>query len=304
MLSVIVNFYNNRREAMRTLHSMTRGYQCVADDTHFEVIAIDNGSSAPLTETEVRSFGPEFKYRYVQTQSPSPVEAINAACRDAIGDQVLVVIDGAHILSPGVFGSLKGAFSMFEKPFAATVGFHLGPKVQNVSVQEGYNQQVEDALLERIGWMDDGYRLFKAAGAFADDSGGWFGSLLESNAFAMRRDDFLAMGGLDERFQSRGGGLVNLDFFRRALCRQDLQYVMLLGEGSFHQVHGGVATNAPLNHHPWNDFHAEYREIRGAAFEPERRRPFFLGSLPDECLAIAQATATRAFGFWRTQVGK
>src|ERR1700730_17307157 len=102
MLSIIVNFFNNQREAENTLHSMTRGYQSVPAGIPYEVIAVDNGSKLQLSADRVRTFGPEFLYKYVATRSVSPVEAINAACREARGDEVLVVIDGAHILSPGV----------------------------------------------------------------------------------------------------------------------------------------------------------------------------------------------------------
>ena len=37
MLSVVVNFFNNRREAQNTLHSLTRGYQSRVEDIPYEV---------------------------------------------------------------------------------------------------------------------------------------------------------------------------------------------------------------------------------------------------------------------------
>jgi hypothetical protein len=263
------------------------------------VIAVDNGSPRPLSESEVRAFGPEFSYRYVQTQSVSPAQAINAACRDAAGEQLLVIIDGAHILSPGVFQLVTAAFRLFPSPFVATVPFHLGPGEQSQSIVEGYNQQVEDELLRRAGWKQNGYRLYTVTGNFSDGSGGWFGGLFESGCFAIRKDAFLSLGGFDERFLARGGGLVNLDFFQRALSRPDLEYVMLLGEGTFHQVHGGVATNAPPGQHPWREFHAEYVRIRGNRFERVPRRPFFMGSFPPEALHIAKISMEEGSRFWQ-----
>ncbi len=263
MLSVVVNFYNNRREALNTLYSLTRTYQQGAGDIPYKVLAVDNGSSQPLTESEVRAFGPEFRYRYVRTGSASPVEAINAACRDAVGEYLLVMIDGAHIVSPGVLRLASQAFQLFAAPFVATVPFHLGPKTQNESIREGYNQLVEDEMLRASGWKENGYRLYTVAGSFADTGMGWFGGMFESSCFGIRKADYLSMGGLDERYQSRGGGLVNVDFFERALSRPDLEYVMLLGEGTFHQFHGGVASNALLARHPWHEFHEEYVRIRG-----------------------------------------
>jgi glycosyltransferase involved in cell wall biosynthesis len=170
MLSVIVNFYNNRREAPNTLHSLTRAYQKNIQHIPYEVIALDNGSTLPLSEADVRAFGPEFRYAFVATDSPSPVTAINMACREVAGDFVMIIIDGAHILTPGIIQLTHGAFRLIAAPFVATVPFHLGPKKQNRSILEGYNQDIEDALLSSVGWRDNGYRLFNATGSYSDGS--------------------------------------------------------------------------------------------------------------------------------------
>src|SRR5208282_1648981 len=160
----------------------------------------------------------------------SPATAINAACREVAGEHLLVIIDGAHIVSPGVFELTQRAFALFPSAFAVTVPFHLGPKRQNISMLEGYNQTLEDKFLEHSGWKTNGYALYRIAGDFSDGNLGWFGRLSESGCFGIRKSDFLEMGGFDERFQSPGGGLVNLDFFLRAVSNPKMQYVMLLGE--------------------------------------------------------------------------
>ena len=298
-LSVVVNFYNNRREALNTLYSLTREYQVGARDIPYEVIALDNGSPQPLSEAEVRAFGREFRYRYFPTQSVSPVEAINEACSEARGEQLMVMIDGAHVVTPRVLRLASEAFQRFPSPFVATVPFHLGPTRQNWSIQQGYNQQVEDRLLQDCGWKRNGYKLYSVSGAFADVSGGWYGQLLESGCFAMRKADYLALGGYDERFQSRGGGLTNLDLFERALRSRDLNYVVLLGEGTFHQVHGGVASNASISQHPWKEFHQEYMQIRGRQYAPVPRKPSFLGEVTQEALHVAEASRKLAAEIWQ-----
>ena len=58
------------------------------------------------------------------------------------------------------------------------------------------------------------------------------------------------LGGLDERFALPGGGLVNHDLYRRACALHGVELVVLLGEGTFHQYHGGAATSRRLT---WDD---------------------------------------------------
>jgi hypothetical protein len=302
MLSIIVNFYNNRREAMNTLYSLTRAYQRDAQAIEFEVIVLDHGSTLPLNETDVRAFGPEFHYRFVETKAVSPAAAINAACREARGERLLVIIDGAHILSPGIYSLASRAFDQFAAPLIATAPFHLGPKQQNESVNEGYNQQIEDDLLARSGWRENGYGLYTIAGSFADPGMGWFGCAYETSCFGIGKTEYLALGGFEERFVSRGGGLVALDFFQRAITRDHGDYVMLLGEGSFHQFHGGVASNAPKAAHPWKEFHAEFVRIRGKPFARTPRRPFYFGTLPNEAIAAARMSAEHGLGLWQNAI--
>ena len=67
-------------------------------------------------------------------------------------------------------------------------------------------------------------------------------------------------------FQSPGGGLINHDIWNRVCETGTSNLIMLLGEGTFHQVHGGVATNSLQS--PWDGFVREYENIRG---KPYRR---------------------------------
>ena len=56
-LSIIVIFFDMRREASRTLYSLSDIYQRGISASDYEVIAIDNASSRPLTPSEVLGFG-------------------------------------------------------------------------------------------------------------------------------------------------------------------------------------------------------------------------------------------------------
>jgi hypothetical protein len=96
------------------------------------------------------------------------------------------------------------------------------------------------------------------------------------------------LGGFDERFDVPGGGLLNLDTFRRAMELPSARRVVPLGEATFHQVHGGIATNAPLD--GWSErlmrWCAQYVEIRGDEHRlPDQREPsIFIGTLSPHVL--------------------
>jgi cephalosporin hydroxylase len=48
---------------------------------------------------------------------------------------------------------------------------------------------------------------------------------------------------MDEGFSMPGGGFTNLDLYERIGATPGVNVVTILGEGSFHQVHGGTTTN-------------------------------------------------------------
>lgn len=278
-LSIVVVFHDMRREAARTLATLDLPYQRGVSAGDYEVLAVDNGSATPVDPADLAPAGPALRYELAPPGAPSPCAAINRAVAAARGEYVMVCIDGARMLSPGLVHEALRALEHWPRPFVYTLGMHLGPKPQNESMLEGYDQAAEDALLARIPWREDGYLLFGVSSLAYSSRDGFFGRLSESNCFAMRRDDFLALGGMDERFSSPGGGLVNLDFFNRAHQLPGVAPVMLLGEATFHQFHGGVATNVPLQEHPWERMAAEYKAIRGVDFAPLAGRPHYMGWL-------------------------
>jgi len=219
----------------------------------------------------------------ISKRARSPVSAINDAARNARGDAIALCIDGARMLSPGIIRLMLDAFNMCGNPVVATLAWHLGPKSQNDSISEGYNQLAEDNLLDGVNWQKDGYELFRISALAGSSARGWFRPISESNCLAVRRESWARMGGLHEGFVSPGGGLVNLDFYREA-CGQLGELVILLGEGTFHQFHGGVATNVPRTEHPWSAFHEEYMRIRGRAFSAPQKEAVYLGTVRQQAL--------------------
>lgn len=281
-LSIIVAFHNMAREAPRTLYTLSAQYQRGVTESEYEVIVIDHGSTTPLDASMVEAMGSNFTL--VRTApGPSPAAAINRCAFQSRGDLICICIDGARMLSPGVVRHMLDAARISREPVVATLAFHLGPKMQNLSMLEGYCQAVEDTLLESIDWRGDGYSLFSIASLAGSSAEGWLRPLGESNCLSVPRGLFERLGGLDERFVAPGGGLVNLDFYRRAVDSCDL-LVMLLGEATFHQFHGGVATNVPMESHPGASFAAEYSSIRGCDYLRPQRQALLLGTCSPQAL--------------------
>jgi glycosyltransferase involved in cell wall biosynthesis len=298
MLSVIVVLFNMQREAPRTLYSLSSLYQAGVCEKDYEVIVIDNGSSQPMPAQQVMSFGSNFQYIvHGDTAALSPCRAINDAVALAKGDYVGVMIDGARIASPGLIRHALDALRLYDKGIVATLAWHLGPKPQSLSIKDGYCQDKEDQLLDSIEWKKNGYLLFNISSFAWSSSCGYFGNLPESNAFFMDKSFYSALEGFDERFCLPGGGLANLDFYKRACESLHAETVLLLGEGTFHQVHGGIATNA-VNSDYIELAMQEYYSIKKMKFNPPISNPALFGrptreSFPWIALSISSMTQDR-----------
>jgi len=292
MISIIVVIYDMTREAPRTLFTLSPSYQQCIDADDYEVIVIDNGSPEPLGDQVVCAFGDNFHYHYIEDASPSPAHAVNLGVEMARGEVVGIMVDGARMLSPGVLHYAMMANRMYPDPIVATLAWHLGHEAQMASVRKGYNQQVEDQLLDSVMWQDDGYQLFRIAAFAGSSAHGFFIPIAESNCFFMRKKSFEAMHGFDERFDMPGGGLVNLDFYVRA-CKRDAPLVMLIGEGTFHQVHGGIATNTSeeeVAKHQAEVWWSHYKALRGEPFKVVEKEAVMLGHVRPEVLKFIAAS--------------
>lgn len=283
------------RELPRTLRSLSPAMQRGVDANDYEVIVVDNGSASPADPAQCTRWGTPLQMLAIDAASASvsPVHAVNLGIAHARGDLVGVMIDGARLASPGLVASALRAARIDERAVIVTLGFHLGPKVQMESIHEGYDRAAEDRLLEEARWHEDGYRLFALAAFAGSSRRGWFKPVAESNALFMRGALWQELGGFDARFTSPGGGYVNLDTLARAVQLPHCVVVTLLGEGTFHQVHGGVATNALVS--PDDLFCDEYRRVRGRPYQSPEYRSLYFGAVPDVLLAsIADSARTAA----------
>lgn len=301
-LTIVVNFHNMQREAKRTLVSLLPDYQHDTSGIAYEIVAIDNGSTQPLDPQVVRQVaGDRCRLVRIDTNAASPAAAINSVIRQCSSEWIMCLIDGARIASPGMVGMAMAAARLYPKPFVYTLAMHLGRRLQNEAMMQGYDQSAEDELLSTVDWQRNGYSLFNISVVSPARVQGFFSNLYETNCFLMRRNDFLELGGLCEEFQSPGGGLVNHDFFNRVHEDMGITPVMLLGEATFHQFHGGVSTNIPLNQHPWRSFAEEYRSIRNKDFQSSWRPPIYFGALPEECKALVNRPGKIASRSWMSK---
>ena len=275
-LSVVVVSYNMTREIPRTLLSLSATYQRGMNRDEYEVILVDNGSRVPPAAEAFAHLDLDLKVVHMDNPTHSPVPAINRGASSSKGDIICVYIDGARIASPGLLFNARSALLHGERTFVGSRGRYLGPKFQRESALEGYDQFVEDQLLDSAGWVDDGYKLFDVSVFDESSCPTWFDPVAESNSIFMWRSLWNELGGFDDRFTSPGGGLVNLDTWRRACEAPNTTPTLLLGEATFHQIHGGVATNGSLK--KVDEFFTEYFNIRGQEFEPPTMPIRFVGT--------------------------
>jgi len=221
----------------------------------------------------------------------SPAAAINQAMSLVRAPLVGLCIDGARMASPGLLRLAHAAWRQEPQRLIGTLAFHLGPDVQMVSVTRGYDAATEDRLLQSVPWQRDGYRLFDISVLAGSSRAGWNGPIAESNALFMDRRMWDALGGIDERFQCAGGGFCNLDLWDRAVAASAGAVWILLGEGTFHQVHGGAATNGTENDRRL--MAEEYVRIHGRPFATPFYVPSFIGSLdhvPERLTCMSHAS--------------
>lgn len=100
------------------------------------------------------------------------------------------------------------------------------------------------------------------------------------------------IGGPDVRFDQSGGGVLNLDLYRELVERPSSQLVVLPGEASFHQYHGGVTTRTDEGREDMlAQFRARYGEVRHKEFHAPLREPVLLGEVPPQALRFLHYSA-------------
>ena len=300
-LSVVVVFYNMRREAVRTLGSLARAYQRGVEDLDYEVLVIDNGSDSGqrLSPEFVASFGPEFRLLEPAGEAhASPVGALNAGIAAARGEAFALMIDGAHVLTPGVLRLGMQALDTYAPAVVATQQWYVGPGQQGDAQQAGYDQRVEDRLFYGIDWPVDGYRLFEI-GHFIGNRD-WFDGIVESNCLFVPRKLLEQLGGFDESFSMPGGGYANLDLFERLALSPGITAASIVGEGTFHQIHGGTTTNVAdeaARRQRVVSYRQHFEDLRGRPLLGVDRPVHYVGAMATKAARRTRSRRVLKLGF-------
>ncbi len=297
IVSFVVIVYDMAEQAKKTVISLGPDYQQDVVAKDYEVIIVENESANPMNTEFIEALGDGTRYYLRKDAESTPVPAIEFGASKARGKNICVMIDGARMLTPGVVKNIILGHRLFDQAVVSIPGYHLGSKLQQKAVDGGYGVEEEQSLVGSINWPADGYRLFEIACFSGSCVGGFFLPNSESNCISMPRKLWAELGGCDPAFAMRGGGLVNLDLYKRACEFPGVRHVIIPGEGTFHQFHGGVTTGGEEEkiRDAYIDASKEqYRQLRGQYYSSPRSNPILLGQFPHQAMKFMHYSTERA----------
>lgn len=265
-ISIVVVSFEMNRQITNTVKSLTPPLQRTESTVPYEIIVVDNGSTVvPQGLTHLGNV------LVVQMRNPtmSPGPAINFGLELSRGKVVGIIPDGARMVSPRLLAEALKVIEKDENSIVGTYAYHLGTEPQPRSVATGYSPEIEERMLKESHWLEDSDALFSIA-VLEDDR--FFPGTLppESTATFLGRSALKKIGGMNEKFIMPGGGLVNHEFWSRCCNHPEFEITMLSGQGTFHQIHGGVSTNSVKS--KWEAFTGEFQQITGSSYVEPRVR--------------------------------
>lgn len=298
-ITFIVAAYNMERQLKRTLQSLTPQYQ-KALPRELEIIVVDNGSEVPLAMEAFRRFPRVTKIIRVEGK-PSPVFGLNQAVQEASFSNIALMIDGAHLLSPGIYENAKAVFQMMPRPVINIPQFILGDISQNLRTS-GNAFEREEEKLQSLNWPNRGYSLFEYALVAGEHRDKDFYASIESNCLITTKEVLEECGGFEEQFDEPGAGLANIEILTRLRHHPDNQYVIIPGEGTFHQDHSGTTTSVSREKRKAlvEQYFKKYEAITGHEKVLNAKAPFYYGTVRVASRSIP--TISRNYGKAKGQI--
>ena len=291
-LSVIVIGYRMAAQLVNTLFTLSPDYQRGVDASDFEVVVVENESDRCLDAEVVARLPENMRYFRRRETGHSPVAAINFGFAQCRGDYIGLLVDGARMLSPRVLEYARLAWRMDPDSITSVPGYHIGRQEHHTIGSESEAYASEQRALASIDWRGNGYLLFTIATIGGGNRNGYLQPFMESNCLFASRRHFERIGFADERFQLPGGGSINLHMFRALGMHPDTRLVVLPGEGSFHQYHGGVTTRSREDRAAELLSHKQQLHgIWNGEFHSLRREPTLLGSVTPWALPVLEHSA-------------
>jgi hypothetical protein len=282
-ISFLVVIWRMSRQAENTLRSLSSKYQRNVSEGDYEIVVVENRSDDLLGEERARAAAGNLRYFLRDETSQSPVSSLNFAFEASKGEFVCLIVDGARMVTPRVVEYGLYARRLMDHPLVAVPSYHLGTAEQHKNLSAGYDEKAEAALLEKIDWKNNGYELFSIACLSGANEKGFLCPMLESSCLFCTRESFEKIGRADERFDLPGGGSLNIHLYTRLAALAESKLVVLAGESSFHQFHGGVTTSEVAEREAVLETHrAQLRAVNGGKFEGVHREPIVLGVIPTQ----------------------
>ncbi|PLW68216.1 hypothetical protein C0039_13600 [Pseudohalioglobus lutimaris] len=274
----------------RTLFTLSATYQRNVDAQDYEVIVVENSSDRPFAAEKLDALQGNFRYFLREETAKTPVHALNFGFAQARGEYVGIMIDGAHMITPRVIEHALACFRAHPNCLVGIPVHHLGPEEQNISTGNGYDIAEQDRLLGSVEWREDGYELFRVSVWCSAHSRGFMQPISESNCYFVPRANLAQIEHADTRFDYEGGGAINLHMFRALGLLPGTVYLLLMGEASFHQFHGGVTSNE-TREQVVGKFYSQLSELWRGKYKALTREPLFYGSISPQAQALISAAS-------------
>lgn len=285
LISVIVIAYDMPIQALNTLYSLSHIHQREVDQSIYEVVIVENRSKNLIPQSELNNLPGNFHYYLRDETGVSPAPAINFALSVARGRYIGLMIDGARMVTPGVIHNVLLATRLSEEPLVVVPGYHLGDVEHQLQDSASYSVSIEQEMLANLDWKRDGYELFCKCCLSGANRHGFFHPFMECNCIFASKNLFMDIGGANEKFDLGGGGSLNLYLYFKLAMHPETTLFVLPGEGSFHQVHGGITTtNIEDREDVLRAHRNQLNSILGHSFYSPKIEPTFLGKIPPQAL--------------------